>query len=190
MFDRDLQEVIRAENRDFIKSALERAAAEVESKAVQLSPPENPPAHSDIFRRFSRQRVGIRLARKPETGNPDNYPDKVSGFGFLHSPIFINASGITESLVEQVSLTSLESLSCDVLSGVAPNNALKGRRFESLTAECIAPPESVGRTVSGPRHVRAGRGGNAKLGGGASGLPRPANRKAVKSSRAPRVRER
>lgn len=48
MFDRDLQEVIRAENKDFIKGALERAAAEEESKAVQLSPLENPPAHSDL----------------------------------------------------------------------------------------------------------------------------------------------
>lgn len=49
MFDRDLQEVIRAENKDFIKGALERAAAaEEEPKPVQLSPLENPPAHSDL----------------------------------------------------------------------------------------------------------------------------------------------
>jgi len=48
MFDRDLQEIIKAENKDFIKGALERAAAEEESKAVQLSPLENPSAHSDL----------------------------------------------------------------------------------------------------------------------------------------------
>jgi ATP-dependent DNA helicase RecG len=48
MFDRDLQEIIKAENKDFIKGALERAAAVEESKALQLSPLENPPSHSDL----------------------------------------------------------------------------------------------------------------------------------------------
>lgn len=49
MFDRDLQEIIRAENQDFIKGALERAAeAEEKSKTPQLSPLENPRAHTDL----------------------------------------------------------------------------------------------------------------------------------------------
>ena len=48
MFDRDLQEVIRSENHDFIKGALERAAAEEESKTVQLSPLENRAAHAAL----------------------------------------------------------------------------------------------------------------------------------------------
>lgn len=47
MFDRDLQEIIRAENKDFIAQALERAAAvEEETPKVVLSTLENTPAHS------------------------------------------------------------------------------------------------------------------------------------------------
>jgi ATP-dependent DNA helicase RecG len=49
MFDRDLQEVIHQENREFIAQALARAAdAEDETKAVQLSTLEGPAAHADL----------------------------------------------------------------------------------------------------------------------------------------------
>ena len=49
MFDRDLQEIIKAENKEFIQQALERAAAvEYETEAVTLSPLENPVAHADL----------------------------------------------------------------------------------------------------------------------------------------------
>jgi ATP-dependent DNA helicase RecG len=50
MFDRDLQEVIRAENRCFIEQALERAAAAPNDKPrqVTLSPLEHALAHSTI----------------------------------------------------------------------------------------------------------------------------------------------
>ncbi|HEV3259171.1 MAG TPA: ATP-binding protein [Gemmataceae bacterium] len=50
MFDRDLQEVIRAENKEFIAQALERAAAASEEKTrdVTLSPLESVPGQSQI----------------------------------------------------------------------------------------------------------------------------------------------
>jgi ATP-dependent DNA helicase RecG len=49
MFDRDLQEAIHAENKEFIAQAMARASeAEEETKAVQLSALENPAAHADL----------------------------------------------------------------------------------------------------------------------------------------------
>ncbi len=49
MFDRDLQEIIRAENKEFIAQALERAAAvEEKTPEVSLSPLENAPDQSEI----------------------------------------------------------------------------------------------------------------------------------------------
>jgi ATP-dependent DNA helicase RecG len=49
MFDRDLQEIIKTENKEFIQQALERAAAaEEETKAVTLSSFEKPVAHADL----------------------------------------------------------------------------------------------------------------------------------------------
>lgn len=55
MFERDLQEVIRKENKEFIDQALERAAAEEDKpKAVTLSALENPVPTAD-FLDFSRE---------------------------------------------------------------------------------------------------------------------------------------
>jgi len=55
MFDHDLQEIITAENKDFIAQALVRAAeAEEETKVVQLSAFENPVPHADLTN-FSRE---------------------------------------------------------------------------------------------------------------------------------------
>jgi len=50
MFDRDRQEIIRAENQEFIDQALERAAAAEEEKPeeITLSPLENPEAASQL----------------------------------------------------------------------------------------------------------------------------------------------
>jgi ATP-dependent DNA helicase RecG len=50
MFDRDLQEIIRAENKEFIAQALERAAAAAEQMTPEiiLSPLENVPGQSGI----------------------------------------------------------------------------------------------------------------------------------------------
>jgi len=49
MFDHDLQDIITAENKDFIAQALVRAAeAEAEPKMVQLSELENPVPHTDL----------------------------------------------------------------------------------------------------------------------------------------------
>ena len=49
MFDHDLQDIITAENKDFIEQALVRAAeAEAEPKTVQLSELENPVPHADL----------------------------------------------------------------------------------------------------------------------------------------------
>jgi ATP-dependent DNA helicase RecG len=54
MFDLDLQEVIRRENKDFIEQALERAAAGDEPMEVSLSPLEAELAHTD-YESFSRE---------------------------------------------------------------------------------------------------------------------------------------
>lgn len=49
MFDRDLQGIIKAENKEFIQQALERAAAtKEETKVVTLSSFEKPVAHADL----------------------------------------------------------------------------------------------------------------------------------------------
>lgn len=69
MFDRDLQEVIREENKDFIADALERAAATKEKpEKVTLSELENQVEEAD-FKDFSRDALeGYR--RKANIGDP------------------------------------------------------------------------------------------------------------------------
>ena len=48
MFDRDLQEIIREENKDFLAQALERAATEKKPAEITLSPLEKTPDHSQM----------------------------------------------------------------------------------------------------------------------------------------------
>ncbi len=67
MFDRDLQEVIKAENKEFIAQALARAAAaEEEPKAVQLSKFENAVPHADMSdfspEALNQYRTAVRIA--------------------------------------------------------------------------------------------------------------------------------
>jgi ATP-dependent DNA helicase RecG len=100
LFDRDLQEQIRAANKDFIAGALERkAAAEEKSKVISLSSLEHPLKTADLRDLASGALEQYRTASKtPEAVNSESFRRKLvqqgllredknkyvpSGFGFL-----------------------------------------------------------------------------------------------------------
>jgi ATP-dependent DNA helicase RecG len=84
MFDRDLQEVIRKQNKEFIEQAEERAAAEEETKAVILSPFESPVSAADL-RDFSREALEQyrTTARIPELVGSEAFRRRLLRQGLL-----------------------------------------------------------------------------------------------------------
>lgn len=87
MFDRDLQEVIHAENKEFIAQALERAAAvEEKPRDVSLSPLESPVAHqrvddfSPVALEAYREHAKIRDAISSQ-----QFRRRLTGMGLLHA---------------------------------------------------------------------------------------------------------
>lgn len=87
MFDRDLQEVIRKENRLFIDQALERAAeAEEEAKAVTLSLFEKPFPHAGL-RDFSREALEQyrTTAKIPEAVGSGTFNRRLAQQGLLRA---------------------------------------------------------------------------------------------------------
>jgi ATP-dependent DNA helicase RecG len=87
MFDRDLQEVIRSENKEFFAQALERAAeAEEEAKVGPLSVFENPVAHADL-RDFSVEALSQyrTIAKIADPVGSDGFNRRLAQQGLLQN---------------------------------------------------------------------------------------------------------
>lgn len=84
MFDRDLQEVIREQNKEFIEQAEERAAAEEETKTVTLSPFESPVSTADLRDLSSEALEQYRTtARIPELVDSEAFQRRLLQHGLL-----------------------------------------------------------------------------------------------------------